>query len=179
MMSYYLRAGSTIYIPTGEIVLPGPEVHIVQPGETLYSIARQYGTTVSAIMSINSLRSYMIYAYQALYIPSASQPGPIVHIVQAGETLYTIALRYGTSVAAIMAANGLSNYSIRGGQQLVISSSGGSVYPTSVPYQEYTVQAGDTLYGIALRYGTTVNAIMTANGLSSSYIYVGMKLKIP
>lgn len=179
MMSYYLRAGDTIYIPTGDIVLPGPEVHIVQPGETLYSIARLYGTTVAAIMSTNGLHSYLIYAYQALYIPSASQPGPIVHIVQAGETLYTIALRYGTSVAAIMSANGLSNYSIRVGQQLIISSSGGTGYPTSVPYQEYTVQAGDTLYGIALRYGTTVNAIMTANSLSSSYIYVGMKLRIP
>ena len=179
MMSYYLRAGDTIYIPTGDVAMPGPSVHIVQPGETLFSIARTYGTTVSAIMSMNSLHSYLIYAYQALYIPSASQPGPIVHIVQAGETLYTIALRYGTSVAALMSTNGLTSYTIRVGQQLIVPSSGSSVYPTTTPHQEYVVVPGDTLYGIAQRFGTTVTAIMEANGLSSSYIYVGMTLSIP
>jgi LysM repeat protein len=179
MMSYYLRAGDTIYIPTGDVVLPGPTVHIVQPGETLFSIARQYGTTVSAIMSLNHLSSYLIYAYQALYISSASQAGPIVHIVQAGETLYTIALRYGTSVAALMSTNGLTSYAIRVGQQLIVPSTWSGYYPTTTPYQQYTVVPGDTLYGIALRYGTTVAAIMEANDLSSSYIYVGMTLSIP
>ena len=105
---------------------PQPEyiIHVVQRGDTLYSIARRYGITVEAIKAANGLTSNDIYVGQQLRIPTESSPPPdtqyIIHVVRAGETLYSIARAYGTTVQAIMAANGLANTNIRVGQQLRI-----------------------------------------------------------
>ena len=88
------------------------------------------------------------------------------HIVRYGDTLADIAYRYGTTVAAIMNANGLTDSDfVWTGQQLQIPGSSSSP-STSVRY--HTVSWGDTLADIAYRYGTSVSAIMSANGLSSA-----------
>jgi LysM repeat protein len=166
-------------------------VHVVQRGETLYSIARYYGTSVSAIVQANGLRNAnFIYAGQRLTIPgggggSSGGSSGGVHVVQRGETLYSIALRYGTSVSALVQANGLRNANfIYVGQRLVISggggggSRGGGAPPSSSAV--HIVQRGETLAGIALRYGTTAAAIATTNGLRNpNLIYVGQRLTIP
>jgi LysM repeat protein len=106
----------------------------------------------------------------------------VVHVVQPGENLFRISLRYGTTVNAIMAANGLANTTIYTGQRLVIprgsaatTSSGGSAASGGI----YTVQPGDTLSRIALRHGVTVTALMRANNLWNHTIYVGQQLVIP
>jgi LysM repeat protein len=167
-------------------------VHVVQRGETLYSIARYYGTSVSALVQANGLRNAnFIWVGQRLTIPgggSGSTGGSSggVHVVQRGETLYSIALRYGTSVSALVQANGLRNANfIYVGQRLLISggggggsSRGGGTAPSSS--RVHIVQRGETLAGIALRYGTTAAAIATANGLRNpNLIYVGQRLTIP
>jgi LysM repeat protein len=110
-------------------------VHVVQRGETLYSIARRYGTTASALAAANGLSNpNLIHAGQRLTIPgagSSSEGGEtapstgVVHVVKRGETLYSIARRYGTTASALAAANGLSNANlIYVGQRLRISSGG-------------------------------------------------------
>jgi len=170
-------SGQTLTIPAGSAAPSSPLVHIVKPGETLTSIARTYGTTVTA-MDV----SVTIYAYQSLFIPTGSAQPQTVHIVQRGETLYTIAQRYSTTVALIMLANNLRDYSIYEYQPLVIPPVGWTGWPpleTSAPYRTHLVMPGDTLWGIARRYGVTVGALMTANGLSSSAIYAGDTLRIP
>jgi LysM repeat protein len=192
MMSTFLRAYQTILVPPGTMPGAGPIVHIVQPQETLFSIAQQYNTTVWATMAANGLTSTSIWAYRALFIPSPAQPGPIIHIVMPGETLYTIAQKYGLTVATIMLANNLATYDLYVYQRLIIPPPGWTGWPPSWPGigpgwqggplhpgRIYTVQAGDTLYSIARRFGTTVPALMTTNHLSSSRIYVGMTLRIP
>ncbi len=123
----------------------GPVVHVVRRGETLYSIARRYGTTVGAIMRANNLRSYTIYVGQQLTIPVsgssryAAAPGPAqptgtsstYYVVQPGDTLYSIARRFGTTVWAIARANGIANpNSIRRGQRLIIPGRGAAPNPT-------------------------------------------------
>lgn len=100
----------------------------------------------------------------------------IVYVVVRGDTLYSIARRYNTTVDAIMRANGLTGSNIYVGQRLTIPGPGAPPPPTG---QVHIVQTGDTLYSIARRYGTTVDAIMTANGLTSTNIYVGQRLIIP
>lgn len=112
--------------------------------------------------------------------PSATptpQSGYITYVVQQGDTLYSIARRYGTTVEAIKAANGLPDNNIHVGQQLRIPTGSSS---TPIPqYTIYVVRAGDTLYSIARKFGTTVQAIVAANGLTGTNISVGQQLRIP
>ena len=103
-------------------------VHVVQRGETLYSIAREYGVSMWNIARANGITNpSKIYAGQRLVIPTGQSPGTepagTVHIVQRGETLYSIACRYGVSVWNIARANGIANPNrIYVGQRLVIPS---------------------------------------------------------
>jgi len=118
--SYIIWIGQVLSIPVGGALPPGPLMHIVLPGETLYSLARDYQTTVQAIMWANGLWSYMIYAWQPLYIPAGALSGGGIHVVQWGETLCSIARLYNTSVDAIMVANGLTSDFILAGIELNI-----------------------------------------------------------
>ena len=104
------------------------QVHVVQRGETLSSIAARYGTTVQAFVQANGLRNAnFVWVGQRLSIPGGGAPaasGGGVHVVGYGETLYSIARRYGTSVSALVAANGLGNPNlIYVGQRLRVSGS--------------------------------------------------------
>ena len=102
------------------------------------------------------------------------------YTVQRGDTLYSIARRYGVTVTAIAQANGILNPAyIRVGQVLLIPS-GAPVPPPPPPGGYYVVQRGDNLYRIALRFGTTSSAIAVANNLTNpNYIYPGQTLLIP
>lgn len=103
-----------------------------------------------------------------------------VHTVQRGETMWSIATRYGTTVDAIARANGLANPRfIYAGQRLTVPLGGGGGAGTAATGGTYTVRRGDSLSSIASRHGTTVNALVQANGLRNpSYIYAGQKLVI-
>ncbi|WP_138417238.1 LysM peptidoglycan-binding domain-containing protein [Aquibacillus sediminis] len=100
------------------------------------------------------------------------------YTVSAGDTLYGIAKRTGTTVDAIKQANQLSSNVIQVGQTLTIPTSATS-NPTQASGTTYQVVSGDTLYGIAARNGTTVDAIKQANQLSSNLLQVGQTLTIP
>ena len=101
------------------------------------------------------------------------------HVVQAGENLYRIALKYGVGVDELMRANGLVDpRQLRVGQVLVIPDPGPQDAGL-ITAATYVVQRGDTLYGIARRSGTTVRALMDANQLATEAIYVGQRLVIP
>ena len=105
---------------------------------------------------------------------------PIIHIVQWGENLTNIAYRYGTTIRAIMLANGIVNQNrIYAGQRLVIP--GAAPAPAPAPSGcRYVVRYGDTLSGIAYKYGVSISSIMRANSiLNPSLIYAGQTLIIP
>jgi len=153
---------------------------VVRTGDTLWGLAIRFGTTVGAIKSRNGLTSNVIYKNQKLYIPGGD-PGSgqtITHVVQPGENLYRIALKYGTTSEAIAAANSIVNPNmIYAGQKLTIST--GTTSPgTGTRY--HVVQPGESLWSIALKYGTTPWKIAAANGISNiHYIYAGQTLRIP
>ncbi len=143
----------------------------------------------------------------ALFLLAAACPaaaGPAnsdgTHVVQPGENLYRIAIRYGVTVEVLAEANGLSDPTlIRPGQVLRIPRSGTSepgnrgtkaqtsgkkaaakpAAPARTVSYRYTVIRGDTLYAIARRFGTTVEVLRRANGLGSDLIRPGQRLLIP
>jgi len=168
----------------------GGVIHVVEWGETLFSIARRYGTTVEAICTANGISDAgRIYAGQRLTIPGASAPAVpaaagATHVVQAGENLYRIALRYGTTVAALAELNGIYNPDqVAVGQTLVIP---GSPAALTVAYQPqhaattHTVQRGETLSAIGLRYGVTTWTLVQVNNIANpALILPGQVLVIP
>ena len=162
-------------------------VHIVQRGETLQIIARRYGTTYGAIASANNLANpNFVYAGQRLVIPTGatapSAGSTAVHIVGRGDTLRSIAARYGTTVSYLATLNGLPNPDfIWVGQALKVPSSTSTAQPQDPGSTVvHLVQRGEFLARIAWKYGTTASAIASANNLvNPSLIYVGQRLVIP
>jgi LysM repeat protein len=166
----------------GPTVTPSPNefVYIVRTGDTLWGLAMRFSTTVEAIKARNGLTSDVIYKDQELVIPG-SDPGSgqtITHVVQPGENLYRIALKYGTTLEAIAAANNIVNPNmIYAGQKLTISTGTTTPGPGT---RYHVVQPGESLWSIALKYGTTPWKIAAANGISNiHYIYAGQTLRIP
>ena len=142
--------------------------HVVQPGETLNQIARQYGVSVEDLAFANGITNpNLIYAGQVLTIPGAGSGGErVTYTVVRGDTLFSIARRFGTTVDALVELNNLADPSrISAGQVLVISEGAPSTAtpepttetPTPEPGETvtYVVQPGDTLGAIALRFGVT------------------------
>ncbi|WP_282847519.1 LysM peptidoglycan-binding domain-containing protein [Microbacterium oxydans] len=183
-----------------------PSTYRVQPGDTVSAIASRFGLRAVDVLTWNGLswRS-VIYPGQTLTLapspvptapaaPTAPTPAAAAtHQVVAGDTVYDIARKYGTSVDAVLAANGLTRASvIFPGQNLVISGSVGAPTaaapvaaaapnpaPAPASAASHTVVAGDTLFGIAQKYGITTHALYAANGLGpSSIIYPGQTLSL-
>ncbi|HEY67838.1 MAG TPA: LysM peptidoglycan-binding domain-containing protein [Thermoflexia bacterium] len=127
------------------------------------------------------LLTTMLALTLALAAPVLAQ-GPIIHVVQRGENLFRIALRYGVTVDALTAANGLSDTGrIYAGQRLVVPTGGDSTAPTAPSSSGvHVVQRGENLFRIALRYGTTVQALAAANGIvNTGRVYAGQRLVLP
>jgi spore germination protein YaaH len=165
--------------------------YTIKRGDTLWLISQRYNTTVDAIAKANNLNpNAYIYPGQTISIPEQTpeQPStppsssePLVYIVQRGDTLWLIAQKYGTTVNALAAANNINpNNYILVGQRLVIPGEKSCETPPVTGNTVYTVQRGDTLWRIAQKYNTTVNAITKANNLNPrAYIYPGQQITIP
>ena len=168
--------------------VPGKEcVYIVQWGDTLYAVARRFGSTVDAIVQRNNIADpNFIRVGQKLIIPDCVSPKPlpdcIIYVVQPGDTLYGIAKKHNTTVDTIARDNHIVNpWLIFVGQKLKVCPPGPPPPPPPPPCPRlYTVQPGDTLYAIALRFHTTYWAIADANNIPNPHlIFVGQILCIP
>lgn len=161
----------------------------VASGDTLQKIANRCGTTVSALRRANPDigSGSLIYPGQVLLLPGAilgTDGGFFIYIVARGDTLKSLAVRFSTTVDALLAANpAITNANlIYEGQQLKVYVSTTPPPPPPPPVgQIYYVQSGDTLRKIASRYSTTVYAILQANSQISNpnVIYVGQTITIP
>ncbi len=105
--------------------------------------------------------------------PAPDEGSFFVYTVKSGDTLWLLANRFGTSVDAIKRLNGLTGDNLQIGQVLRIPSE------QSSDYFNYTVRSGDTLWLLANRFGTTVDAIKRLNGLTSDNLQIGQALRIP
>lgn len=166
----------------GEYVDSG--YYTVVSGDTLYSIARKFNTSVDILKQVNNLSNNTLTIGQLLKIPatgeseegssSGSGENYFLYTVVSGDSLYAIARKYNTTVDSIKSLNNLTSNSLSIGQVLKILSTS-----SSNNYTNYVVVSGDSLYAIARKYGTIVDSIKSLNNLTSNNLSIGQVLKIP
>ena len=178
LTDYELYVGQILKLPTyaGEEII-GEDEYVVKKGDSLYSIAREYNTTVDAIKKLNNLTSNALDVGMLLKIPTVVEevevvPEGNIYVVQKGDNLYTIALSNNTTVDEIKKLNNLTSNTLSIGEVLKLPS-------TTSNNIVYTVQKGDSLYSIAREYNTTVAELKDLNNLTSNILSVGQSLKIP
>ena len=153
--------------------------YVVKPGDNLYNIAKQYNTSVSEIVSLNSLPNNNLSIGQQLLIPTADIPdnptnnSSNTYVVKSGDNLYSIARKFNTTVNDITRLNNLPGTSLSIGQTLIIPNNSGNASSNT-----YVVKPGDNLYSIARKFNTSVNTIKNKNNLKSNLLSVGQTLII-
>ena len=150
----------------------GTQLYTVREGDTLYTIANNFNTTVDNIKSLNDLTNNTLSIGQILIVPTGTTASN-TYRVRPGDSLYSIAKQFNITVDELKRANNLSNNFISVNQELKIPSKIGE------ETQLYTVKSGDTLYSIAKENNTTVQNIKNANNLTSDILTIGTKLIIP
>ena len=164
--------------------------YVVQKGDSLYSIANKNNITVDELKKINNLTSNMLSVGQVLKLPMQDKVEEIaMYTVQKGDSLYSIAKKFGITVDEIKSLNNLTSNNLAIGEQLMIKSSTGDepINPeeecigtgyVEPQYIMYAVQRGDSLYTIARKYNTSVDNIKALNNLTNNNLTIGEQLKI-
>ena len=173
-----LQIGEVLRIPTKEIYEGEENVYIVQKGDTLYSIAAANNTTVDELKKANNLTSNILSTGQLLKIPSALLPES-TYIVKKGDSLYSIANKYNTTVDELKRINNLTSNILSIGQVLKLPSDKVSDVEKEENTISYTVKKGDSLYSIARKYDTTIDRIKDLNNLTTNLLSIGQVLLIP
>lgn len=198
MNSDVIFPGQTLNVPTSiskplEDTGTNATIYTIQAGDSLSVLAKRFGTTVTAIKSENNLTTDFITIGQKINIPrqqhvesqkqtEAADTLPDLYTVVSGDSLSVIAKKFNTTVQELMNLNLLTNTTIIVGQTLKISNPTTNEPNTvnnnvSTP-TIYSVVAGDTLSGIAKRYGLTVSYLKEINKLHTDDIFLGQKLQL-
>ena len=158
------------------------DVYIVKSGDTLFSVARAHNLTLDKIKSLNQLESGSIQVGQRLVVSETTVPAstaPVstnsdivgVHAVEAGETLYSIAARYNTTVDTLLILNAVDSAYLATGQPISL--------PQRFSEKVHSVVRGESLSRISRKYKVSITDIKRANGLNNNNLRVGQQLTIP
>jgi len=181
-------------IPVYEPPVPPFFSYTVRRGDTLSTIARQFRISMNALMETNNLnRKHYLRAGSHLRIPSgryapatakktytpSTSTALVRYVVKEGDSLWTIANRYNTTVDSIRSLNKLKDKSLKMGQEIVISPNHITGERSSNAKTYYVVQEGETLYAIAKKHQMNLADFLVLNDLKpSSTIYPGQTVKI-
>lgn len=147
------------------------QTYIVQTGDTLYGISKQFGVSIADIVAENNLSTFVLRVGQVLKIPSIETT--TLYIVKEGDTIYSISRKFNVSVDDIIRINNLNSNLIALGQELFIP------VPGDGDFVLYEVVSGDTLYSISRKYDVDIQTIRDINNLSNNNLSIGTLLKIP
>ncbi|WP_341224334.1 LysM peptidoglycan-binding domain-containing protein [uncultured Arcticibacterium sp.] len=167
---------------------PTRRTHLVRQGETLYSISKQYGLSLSELRRLNNMSSSDILRYgeelivnrnAASSVASSSRSEVVYHNVEKGETLYSLSKMYNTTVGNIQNWNDIRGTNISIGEKLIVSQNGINVsnYVSENP-STHTVSKGETLYSISKRYNISLSNLKSINNINSNIIEIGQVLRI-
>ncbi|GIV74818.1 MULTISPECIES: LysM peptidoglycan-binding domain-containing protein [Caldilinea] len=176
--------------PTVTSTLPAGNQFTVQP-----LVAASAATaTATATQSITTTSTPFLALLLPTPTPPAPTPTPNIYIIRAGDTLFEIAMANGVSLSALLAANGLTEddvYTIQPGDRIIIPDPNAPIESTATPTATptpiqggftYTVQPGDTLMAIGMRFGVNLQRILDANNLTLAQartLRPGQQLIIP
>lgn len=161
-----------VHANSANIARSDTSTYLVTNGDTLYNVAKRNGMTVQSLKQLNQMQSDVIKTGQKLRVSGTTPPtSSLSHTVQAGDTLYNIANRYGMIVSQLKASNQKTSNKIRLGEQLSVNGS------ASTSFKTHTVRKGDTLFNIAKRHRTTIDSLKAINRLRSNHIEIGQVLK--
>ncbi|WP_338448158.1 LysM peptidoglycan-binding domain-containing protein [Niallia oryzisoli] len=152
-------------------------LYTVRPGDTLYSIAQKYRSSVQEILRINHLfppvtDPGLIFPGNLLAVPDLTTTGKVSYIVNPGDSIHSIAYKFRTFVDLVAGINNIENPNIiYSGQSLII------------PAFIYEIQMGDSLFSISRRFGIPLQNIISANqgrpGFQPDVIWAGYQLILP
>ena len=195
LKSTNLSVGQVLRIPETytkeeEMVLPDYINYTVKVGDSLYSIAKANNISVDTLMKDNALTTNDLKLGQNLkiritesgvveecfgpdYTPPITNSNTTNYTVKKGDSLYSIAKKFNTSVSTIQKLNNLTTTSLNIGKVLKIPNTSSNQQPNT-----YVVKKGDSLYSIARQFGVTVDSIKRKNNLTSNLLTLGQRLII-
>lgn len=189
--------------------------YTVQAGDSYWRIANKYGISIQELQRLNGTSDYTLHPGQSIKVPgsgtnasassnsgsaststtSAAPSAGGSYTVQAGDSYWRIANKYGISISELQRLNGTSNYFLYPGQSLKVPGSGSSSNATASSNSSstststttaapaaggsYTVQAGDSYWRIANKYGISISELQRLNGTSNYFLYPGQSIKVP
>ena len=164
----------TLYGGYKYVPVSGSNYYVVKKGDSLWSIAREYGLSVAELKALNNISSNTLHIGDTLLVSSVNSTDNNIsdeyYTVKSGDTLWGIARKYNMSVNDLKSLNNLSSNNLSIGQKLIVSKASSN---------DYTVVAGDTLWGIARKFNVSVDDLKSLNNLTSNSLSIGMVLKIP
>ena len=216
-LTQYDAGGSSTASPARpQAPATGGGSYTVQAGDSYWRIANKYGISIEELQRLNGTSSYFLYPGQSLVVPgsasttsgsaastsssttstrSAAPSAGGSYTVQAGDSYWRIANKYGISISELQRLNGTSNYFLYPGQSLKVPGSGSSSNATASSNSSstststttaapaaggsYTVQAGDSYWRIANKYGISISELQRLNGTSNYFLYPGQSIKVP
>ena len=176
--------GQELKVPSFNKATDTNVTYIVKKGDTLYSIAAAYGTTVNNLKEVNNLKSDSLSIGQSIIIPETTSivtPSEdeiinegSVYVVEKGDTLYSIAKKFNTTVDKLRNTNSITGDILTIGMNLLIPSDNNNLEDIII----HKVTSGDSLWSLANKYNTTVNDIKQLNNLVSDLLIIGQELQV-
>ena len=151
------------------------EDYIIKEKDTLYSIANKYNTTVDYLKELNNLTTNVLTIGNTIKVPIGKITENIIedndkYIVKVGDTLYSIARQFNTTIDILKELNNKDNNIVSIGESIII--------PNTKITTTYIVEKNDTLYSIAGKFNTTVDNLKELNNLNTNNLYIGEELII-